>query len=124
MLVNMKVLANSNQIPYLITGTCLQGYISITYAKLIQHFGEPTKIYPTDPQDEDYADGKVQVMWVFRINKDIVTLYDYKEYDIPKEQVTRWHFGAHSRQGLLNFISELEKDRDLKLLVPFIHFSL
>lgn len=35
MLVNMKVLANSNQIPYLITGTCLQGYISITYAKLI-----------------------------------------------------------------------------------------
>lgn len=120
----MKVLFDKEKVSAAINGTSLQGYLNVDYKTLVSHFGVPVVIYPTDPQDPEYTDGKVQALWVIKTKKNkIVTIYDYKEYDTPKELVTCWHFGAQARNDLLELISELDQNERLKSLVSRIQFS-
>ena len=71
----------------------LSGYITATYAKLIEMFGEPT------------CDGdayKVDAEWVIQFkNGNIMTIYNYKNgknYDeedgLDVEDITDWHIGT------------------------------
>lgn len=67
------------------SGTCLQGYVYPTYARLVEVFGDPIR----------YDDGyRVQAEWNFKINGEIGTIYDWKENGTPPEEVTEWHVGG------------------------------
>ena len=74
-----------------INGTSLQGYIDATFEYLLKTFGEP---------EYGSGDGKVQAEWELEINGVVVTIYDYKEYETPMEQVTRWHIGGKDEEAV------------------------
>lgn len=76
------------------TGTHLQGYVTTTYKKLVETFGEP------NAQFDDY---KSQAGWnLLTPTGDVVTIYDYKQGacyrgvadGIAVEDVTEWHIGG------------------------------
>ncbi len=82
-----------------VCGTCLQGYVSASFASLREKFGEPSG-----------SDGcKVSTEWSFESSTgQVVTLYDYKEtalYDDSNPSVEdfrslesyAWHIGARSK---------------------------
>lgn len=89
-------------------GTSLQGYVSASYASLVEAFGEPSE-----------ADGyKVSSEWSFEDpdTKEVFSLYDYKEtalYDDDLPSVERfrerelfdWHIGARGNGGVDTFAS-------------------
>ena len=68
-------------------GTALMGYMpSGTYYKdLVRVFGEP--------QMGPSPDGKIKVEWYGRINGLVFTIYDYKSYMLPKNNID-WHIGG------------------------------
>ena len=73
-----------------INGTCLQGYISITSADLVETLGQPTAT------DLD----KVTAEWSFRTHDGIVfTIYDYKEDATPTGWYD-WHVGGQDKNVL------------------------
>jgi hypothetical protein len=79
-------------------GTCLQGYITISYYALVQRLGEPDEL--------GSVDGKVQCRWVRRLSGlgrfpdgVLFTLYDYKE-SVPPQRLLDWHVGGRSRDAL------------------------
>ena len=84
----MKVVHASR---YAASMSCLQGYISTTYAELSDAFGPPTVT--------DSYDGKVSAEWILKIGNKVVTIYDYKEKETPKDYYN-WHVGGHSREAL------------------------
>lgn len=69
-----------------INGTCLQGYVETTYARIVEVFGEPTSggDKTTAEWDITFDDGTV------------ATIYDWKEYSTPKGYYD-WHIGGHSK---------------------------
>jgi len=71
-----------------ISGTSFHDVIiTATYAELVAVFGEP---------EGPSGDGKVQAEWIFVDPAgDVVTVYDWKEYDTPVDRVTEWHVGGH-----------------------------
>jgi hypothetical protein len=71
--------------------TCLQGYVTTTYAQLVKAFGEPHI-----RNDDRYE--KVHAEWVLKPEgEDIpITIYDYRE-SVPPEHVTCWHIGGNSQ---------------------------
>lgn len=73
--------------------TCLQGYITTTYADLVGCFGNPT------------CDGdgyKVDAEWIITFDDGVVaTIYNYKDgpnycgqHGTPVENITDWHIGG------------------------------
>lgn len=70
------------------SGTCLQGYVTTTFDRLVATFGEPTEF---DPDGGD----KVQAEWVLQTPAGIATIYDWKNYGIDARTVTDWHIGGH-----------------------------
>lgn len=83
------------------TNGSLQGTITLTYAELVVKLGEPTYL--------GSADEKSQAEWVIEFEDDDVTtatVYDWKEYDTPKEQVTEWHIGGTS-QRCIELVNEI-----------------
>ena len=72
-------------------GTCLMGYVDVSYAKLVSVFGKPMP-----------GDGyKTKAEWVIQdIDSGVVaTIYDYKSYKNP-ESNSEWHVGGTSKQSL------------------------
>lgn len=77
-------------------GTCLQGYINTSYARLVEVFGEPNT----------EGDGcKVDAEWVGEIDGYVFTIYNYKsgknyrgESGIPTEEITDWHIGGNTKE--------------------------
>lgn len=69
-------------------GTSYRGLINCSYNSLVETFGQPHSGWS--------ADDKVTAAWGFIIpNTDSpVTIYDYKEYDTPTEEVCHWHIGG------------------------------
>ena len=84
----MKVVHASR---YAASMSCLQGYISTTYAELSEAFGPPTVT--------GSYDGKVSAEWILKIGNKVVTIYDYKEKETPYCYYN-WHVGGHSREAL------------------------
>jgi hypothetical protein len=82
-------------------GSCLQGTITCTYAKLVNRFGKPHDSTPS-------ADDKVDVEWSFEFNDGTIgTIYNYKngvaylgKEGTPTEQITDWHIGGRSKKSL------------------------
>ncbi len=75
-------------------GTCLQGYVDISYARLVELLGEPS-----------CGDGyKVDAEWVILFGSGAVaTIYNYKDgvnYNgkngTAVEQLRDWHIGGNS----------------------------
>lgn len=91
-------------------GTCLQGYVDISYEKLVNAFGEPEE-----------GDGyKTDAEWVLRFeDSTVATIYNYKdgvnyngpEEGIPTELIEDWHIGGVSKiavQRVLGVLQALE----------------
>ena len=85
------------------SGTCLQGYVSVSYAKLVELFGLP----------HSHGDGyKVDAQWCFELSSgNIVTIYNYKDgknYNgmsgLAVDEITEWHIGGNT----LNVNDELQ----------------
>lgn len=79
-----------------ISGTHLQGYVSVEYSKLKRIFGKPLD-----------GDGyKVDAMWAIEFSDGMVaTIYNYKDgknylgsAGTPKTKITEWHIGGHSEE--------------------------
>lgn len=82
-------------------GSCLQGRIEETYARLVEVFGEP------NCDGDEY---KVQKEWVIEFDDGtIATIYDYKEGDAYNGEgqgthytrVTDWHIGGRNQRAVL-----------------------
>jgi len=69
--------------------TCLQGYITATYAELVERFGEP-----------ESGGDKTTAEWALDFEDGTVaTIYDWKEYETPLGTY-RWHIGGHSYEAV------------------------
>ena len=78
-----------NQLPFV--GGSRQGSLSdITYNEIKNKFGNPT-------YSETSGDEKVQAEWDIKFDNGVrATIYDYKQYDLPPEDVTEWSVGGNS----------------------------
>ena len=88
------------------TGTCLQGYVTIPYSKLVEKFGKP----------EESDGDKIDAEWVIQFEDDsIATIYNWKngknycgEYGLPTSRITEWNVGGASDKVLSKLQSILE----------------
>ena len=79
------------------TGTCLQGYIDVSYSKIVDVFGEPSG------EHDDY---KSDADWVVEFEDGIIaTIYNYKDgknylgrRGTEKEDITDWHIGGFNKE--------------------------
>lgn len=92
-------------------GTSLKGYLKrgIKFTDLYRTFGEPTF------KPEYYGDGKIQYEWVFTMNGQIYTIYDWKTYDqdYTLTEYDHWHVGGKSYAA--DFIELVENMVEKKL---------
>ena len=66
--------------------------VNTTYDEIVAKFGPPTSAIPS-------GDNKVQVEWDIQFeNGSRASIYDYKQYDVPYEEVTNWSVGGNSPQ--------------------------
>ena len=81
-------------------GTGLKGYMTATYAKLMEMFGYPC-------QGDGY---KIDAKWEIKFEDDTVaTIYNWKNgknYNgadgIPREEITEWHIGGYDDKSIKN----------------------
>lgn len=75
-------------------GTCLQDYMTASFDTLVAIFGEPT--YDITDRDE-----KVNFEWVLTDGFDVVTIYNWKDYDggrrAQSDDSYEWHIGGKSK---------------------------
>lgn len=92
-----------------ITGSSLKGHLrGLSYKDLERIFGEPT--YNHEIHGE--GDGKVCYEWDFKLNDDIITIYDWKEV-APRDDIKEWNIGGFSNSiitALEDFLSYLISD--------------
>jgi len=80
-----------------VSGSSLQGYITVNYSKLKSLFGTPMK-------GDEY---KTDAEWVVKFNDGtIATIYNYKDgknYNgskgTPKTKITNWHVGGFDKRA-------------------------
>ena len=68
-------------------GTSLQGTIAITYAELVDIFGQPS--YIPEAGEKTQAE-----WWLLFTDGTIATIYDWKKYGTPVEDVVVWNIGG------------------------------
>lgn len=72
-----------------VNGSHLQGYVFTTYDELVKTFGEP----------HCFDGDKTTVEWMLKFdNGDVVTIYDYKEWETPKH-LYQWHIGGFNKNA-------------------------
>ena len=70
-------------------GTSRQGELDGYFREDIE------KVFGPPVYDEPSADGKVQMEWVIEFpDGTIATIYDYKQYDVPTEDINYWSIGG------------------------------
>lgn len=82
------------------SGTCLQGYVTTPYKKLVEVFGPPNGL------GDEY---KVDAEWVLRNEEGtIVTIYNYKdgqnylgEEGTPTDKIIYWHIGGKGKAAVV-----------------------
>jgi len=76
-------------------GTCLQGYVSTTYDKIVAKYGQPTE-----------GDGyKIDVEWIIEWEDGLIgTLYNWKngknylgKDGTPTKKIEEWNIGGHKK---------------------------
>ncbi|KKM06005.1 hypothetical protein LCGC14_1748340 [marine sediment metagenome] len=105
MTIKFKSLKDNAAVDRYIVGTSLQGYIDISYAKLVDMLGEAA---------EHYDNYKSDAQWVVLFGSgQIATIYNYKDgrnYMGPdgkaKEDIRNWHIGGKTKD-VLQKMSEL-----------------
>jgi hypothetical protein len=81
-----------------INGTCLQGYIKLTYDQIVAAFGE----------GDGFGDKTTQE-WMFESDTgEVFTLYDWKTSTTPMHEY-EWHIGAKSGTNVAAFKTWLTK---------------
>ena len=80
-------------------GTCLQGYVSASFAQLVRAFGQP---------DADLECDKSDAEWDLKINGQVVTIYNWKdgpaylgEDGAAVDEITDWHIGGNDANAEL-----------------------
>lgn len=86
----------NNQEPFHAGGTSLQGYVDVSYDKLVKTFGEP------NAQGDGY---KTDAEWIVFTPAGVSTIYNYKDghnYNdgagLDVESITDWHIGGKSKE--------------------------
>jgi len=76
----------------------------ITYKDIIKRVGSPTINY-------DGAHDKVNVEWIFKVNGDIFTIYDYKSWSETHtfEQLNNWSVGGFENT-----------DKNMQILIDYL----
>lgn len=70
-------------------GTCLQGFVTTTYDRLVELFGRGLQ-----------GGDKTTQEWVVEFSDGaIATIYDWKEYATPTFEY-QWHIGGHSAKAV------------------------
>jgi hypothetical protein len=73
------------------TGTHLQGYVDISYSRLVEVLGPPLE-----------GDGyKVRAEWTLQRGGVVATIYDWKEYATDVKRVRDWHIGGRDPDAIL-----------------------
>ena len=78
---------------------CLQGYLAVTYARLVEVFGEPNS------GNDGY---KTDAEWTIKFpDCTIASIYNYKDgknYEgadgLAVEDITEWHIGGKTKKSL------------------------
>ena len=104
---NYKIKPRSNWV-----STSLQGYITASYADLVEVFGEPQST-------ETSGDGKVDIEWELQVEDydfnsiSPLTIYNWKDYDGGTTAKTqsdyRWHVGGE-RKIVASYVEEYFKN--------------
>jgi hypothetical protein len=80
-----------NQTQTSVDGTHLQGFVTTTYAHLVEVLGQPKG---------GSADDKTTCEWQLEFEDGTVaTIYDWKSDSTPKN-LYKWNIGGHSRRAL------------------------
>lgn len=94
----MKVI-NYTHTPRSIMGTSLQGYLEGPIEEIIDVLG--------GPNEEPSGDLKVEWEWIYKLNNEIVTIYNYKtgplylkKKEITINDIERWHIGGKSSKAV------------------------
>ena len=84
----------------------------VTYDDLVRYLGEPTL---PDPSDDD----RVQVEWIFNLDGEGYTVYDYKSpsRDYTLQERDTWCIGGTERS--LEFLEYLENEIGKTILIEF-----
>ncbi len=81
-----------------VSGTCLQGYVDVSYARLVEVFGPPGRAV---------SDGyKIDAVWVLEFaDGTVATIYNYKDGPnymgddgTPVTSIRDWHIGGHEKR--------------------------
>jgi len=81
-------------------GSSFSGYLKLNYNQIVEVFG--------DSNAGKSEDGKVDWEWVFKLNNEVVTIYNYKTgpsysprlKDIKPQDIDDWHIGSHTKEAL------------------------
>ena len=78
-----------------VMGSGGRGSMHADYQTLVKAFGKPHDCTKVGPWQS--GDGKIRAEWAFKAIADgkqiVLTIYDYKQYRTPVEQVTEWSIG-------------------------------
>ena len=78
-----------------VLGSSGKGTMFIDYETLVKAFGKPHN--RTKEGRWKSGDGKIRAEWAFKTyfegKRIVLTIYDYKYYDVPVEKVTEWSIG-------------------------------
>jgi len=78
----------------------LQGHITARYEDLVKKFGEP---------ERSLSVGGTQVEWWLKIDGVVVTIYDWKKYGVPVEEITSWNVGGFEGEGGFDLLRQVLK---------------
>ena len=98
-----------------IEGSCLQGYVDISYSDLVEIFGKPY-LYNLETGD------KVDAEWRIKFDdKTIATIYNYKDGHVycgddgnNVEDIRDWHIGGTSSKSYEMVFKCLRKEEEYK----------
>lgn len=94
-----------------VIGTSFQGYLHLDYNQIVELFGVPNY----GPS----SDGKVDWEWIFELNGEVTTIYNYKtgpsyskkNSGILPNHLIKWHIGGKTKKVLSNLQDYLENDK-------------
>ena len=79
-----------NEKEFEVNCTSLMGYVDVPYDRLEAYFGKPMDMC---------GDGKVQAEWLVEFEDGkVATIYDWKQYSTPYQEVRDWHIGGYDSE--------------------------